>query len=106
MTGYQTGTGNQLTNDGTWAYTYDNEGNLTKKSKGASAETWTFGYDNRNQMTWAEKRATDGGTLQLKLVEQYDVYGRRIEEDRWTSPTGTVVLRFGYDGQNVLLDLD
>src|SRR5262249_8024470 len=75
MTGYSTGTGNRLTNDGTWTYTYDNEGNTTKRSKGASAETWTFGYDNRNALTSAEKRDTDGGTLLLKLVYQYDVFG-------------------------------
>src|SRR5207248_4940336 len=40
MAGYQTGTGNQLTNDGLWTYTYNQEGCLTKKSKGALAETW------------------------------------------------------------------
>src|SRR5205807_9965645 len=90
MTGYTTGTHNRLTYDGLRTYTYDNEGNLIKRSKGASAETWNFGYDNRNQMTSAEQHATDGGTLQLKLVEQYDVYGRRIEEDRstWSGGVG------------------
>src|SRR5439155_11281477 len=51
-------------------------------------------------------RASDGSLLLLKLEEQYDVYGRRIREDRWTAATGTVVLRFGYDGDNVLVDLD
>jgi RHS repeat-associated protein len=106
MAGYTTGTANELTNDGTWTYTYDAVGNLTKKSKGASAETWTFGYDDRNQMTSAEDRSTDGGTLTLKLLEKYDVFGRRIEEDRWTQATGTVVTRFGYDGDNVLVDLN
>jgi RHS repeat-associated protein len=44
--------------------------------------------------------------LVLSLSEKYDVYGRRIEEDRWTSTTGTVVTRFGYDGANVWADLD
>ena len=34
MTGYVTGTANRLLNDGVYTYTYDNEGNLTKKSKG------------------------------------------------------------------------
>src|SRR5262249_4418240 len=52
MTGYATGTGNRMTSDGTWTYTYDDEGNLVKKSKGASAETWTYGYDHNNQMVW------------------------------------------------------
>ena len=40
--GYSTSaTGNRLTGDGTWTYTYDDEGELTRKSKGASLETWT-----------------------------------------------------------------
>jgi YD repeat-containing protein len=74
MTGYQTGTGNRLTNDGTWTYTYDDEGSTTKKSKGTNQETWTYGYDHRNQLVWVEKRATDGGTLQLRADYKYDVF--------------------------------
>ena len=48
--GYVTGSNNQLTNDGVWTYTYDAEGNLRKKSKGASAETWTYAYHNENHL--------------------------------------------------------
>jgi hypothetical protein len=76
MSGYATGTGNRMTNDGVYTYTYDDEGNVTKKSKGASAETWTFGYDHRNQMTWLEERSTDAGahwstltTISSKMVK-------------------------------------
>lgn len=79
MAGYQTGTGNRVTNDGVYTYTYDAAGNLTKKSKGSSLETWEYGYDQRNQMTWAEKRASDGGTLQMRADYKYDVNGNRIE---------------------------
>src|SRR6266511_3588178 len=105
MAGYATGTGNRMSNDGTWTYTYDVEGNLTKKSKGASAETWTYGYDNRNQMTSVEQRATDGGTLQLKGTYTYDVYGDRIQEEIWKSSTGTTATtRFVYDDQDVWAD--
>src|SRR5262245_28604411 len=53
---YTVGSGNRITGDGAWSYTYDDEGNMTKKSKGASLETWTYGYDHRNQLTWVEKR--------------------------------------------------
>src|SRR5262249_45089349 len=41
MTGYTTGTANELTKDGTWTYSYDNEGNLTKKTKGGDRFKWT-----------------------------------------------------------------
>jgi YD repeat-containing protein len=50
-----------------WTYTCDNAVQLTKKSKGASAETWAYGYDHRGQMVWAEDRATDGGTMLVRV---------------------------------------
>ena len=53
MAGYSTDAGNRMTNDGTWTYTYDAVGNVTKKSKGASSDTWVYTYDNRNQMVTA-----------------------------------------------------
>jgi len=59
---------------------YDDEGNRTKKSKGALQETWTYGYDQKNQLIWVEKRATDGGTLQLRDEFKYDAFGNRIEK--------------------------
>ena len=77
MTGYTT-TANRTTNDGTWTYTYNDNGNRTKKSKGASLETWTYGYDQRNQLIWVEKRATDGGTLQQRVEYSYNALGQRI----------------------------
>jgi RHS repeat-associated protein len=107
MTGYQTGNGNRLTNDGTWTYTYDDEGNTTKKSKGTNQETWTYGYDHRNQLVWVEKRATDGGTLQLRADYKYDVFGSRIEkavDDDGSGPNGTTTTRFVLDGWKVKQD--
>jgi RHS repeat-associated protein len=108
MAGYTTGADNQLTNDGVYTYTYDAEGNLTKKSKGASAETWTFSYDNRNQMTGVTERSTDGGgTLLLQATYTYNVFNRRIQEDKWVSGTGSTTVRLAYfsDG-TVWADLD
>src|SRR5439155_7890173 len=105
--GYTVGADNRMTSDGVYSYSYDAEGNRTKKTLGANAETWTSGYDHNDQMTWAEDRASDGGTLLLRLDEKYDVFGRRIEEDRWTAATGTVVTHFGYDdSRDVWADLD
>lgn len=34
-------------------------------------ETWTYGYDQKNHMLAASKRATDGGTLQLRANYVY-----------------------------------
>src|SRR5262249_49515295 len=104
--GYQTGAGNRGTSDGTWTYSYDDEGRRGKKSQGASGETWNFGHEPRGQMLWAEQRATDGGTLLLLLDYQYDAWGNRIQTDRWTSATGTVASRYGFDGEDLWADLD
>ncbi len=106
MTGYTTGTDNELTNDGTWTYTYDAEGNMTEKSKGPSAETWYYTYDNKNQMTGAKQEATAGGTLESQATYVYDAQENRLEEDVWTSGGGLTVTRFGYNGQNVWVDLN
>jgi RHS repeat-associated protein len=101
--GYATGPGNEMTNDGTWTYSYDNEGNLIKKSKGTNAETWTYGYDNRNHLVWAKDSATDGGAATTLATYVYDALGNRIEKDVWTG--STTVTRFGYDGDEVWVDL-
>ena len=92
-----------MTNDGTWTYSYDAEGNLTKKSKGTNAETWTYGYDNDNHMVWAKDSATDGGAATTLATYVYDALGKRIEKDVWTG--STTVTRFGYDGPEVWVDL-
>jgi len=109
MTGYSTGTGNELKNDGTFTYTYDSEGNLTQKSKGTNLETWYYGYDNLNRLT-SVRKTSDGTTNQVTATYTYDVYGDRIEQDEWVKPGSgngvTTVTRFAYDGSNVWADLD
>ena len=100
-----TGTANELTADGTWNYSYDNEGNLIKKTKVASGETWTYTYDNLNRLDQAQDRATDGGTIIQTVSYIYDVLGNRIEEDV-TAGITTTVTRFAYDGSDAWADLD
>ncbi len=78
-----------MTNDGVWTYTYDDEGNQTKRSKGASLETWTYGYDHKDQMVTFEKRASDGGTLQSKGEYKYNAEGSRIESKIDSNGDGT-----------------
>src|SRR5262249_27465075 len=104
MTGYQTGLGNELKNDGTFTYSYDNEGNLTQKSKGSGLETWYYGYDSLNRMT-SVRKTSDGTTNKVTATYTYDVFGNRLEEDKWVKPgsgNGVVtVTRYAYDGANV-----
>jgi RHS repeat-associated protein len=105
MAGYQTGTNNQVTNDGAFTYTYDAAGNMTQKSKGTNQETWYYGYDNWNHLT-SVRKTSDGTANQLLVTYSYDVYGQRVQEDKWTSGTGTVTTRFVWSNNQVVMDLN
>ena len=109
MTGYTTGTANELTQDtdstGTWTYAYDGEGNTISKRNTSTGEVWSFGYDNDNRMVTA-KDVSGAGTTMTLATYIWDAMGNQIEEDVWTHSSGTTtVTRFGYDGDQVWADL-
>jgi RHS repeat-associated protein len=93
------GPDNELMNDGTWTYTYDNRGNEIGKSDG-SGDVWTYTYDNNNQMTSAEE--TTGGTVVVLATYTYDVFGNRIKTDVTQNAVETVT-KYGYDSWNPAL---
>ena len=62
------GEANRIESDGVYNYTYDDEGNTTKKVRISDGQTWTYGYDQRNMMVFAEQRVTDGGTLSGRIT--------------------------------------
>jgi RHS repeat-associated protein len=99
MAGYETGDANRIEADGTWSYQHDAEGNMVKKTLGEEDVTWTFGYNHRRQMIWAEKRATDGGTLLKRSDYGYDVFGNRIVKSVTMGET-TTTQHFAQDGWN------
>jgi hypothetical protein len=110
MNGYQTTTGNQLQSaviDGIkWNYSYDGEGNETKKSQGTNAQTWTYGYDNRNELTVAKEWSADpdaqgsGATVQFEVDYKYDAVGDRIQKK-----VNGVATDFAYDRGNIWADV-
>jgi RHS repeat-associated protein len=104
-TNYVTGGNNELTADGTYSYTYDQEGNLITKTNKSTLEQWTFGYDNLNHMTTAIDKNSSGTTLTYATY-MYDVFGNRIEKDVWTQSGGsTTTTRMAYDGISIWADL-
>jgi RHS repeat-associated protein len=92
-TGYQTGTNNQLTSDGTYTYTYDDEGNLIQRV--GNGTTRSFSWDYRNRLTSVTE---NGGAI---ATYTYDVMDRRITK---TAPGSTT--QFVYDGDNVILEFN
>jgi RHS repeat-associated protein len=104
--GYQTGTGNRLTSDGTYTYEYDAEGNLLIRTEMATGNTRHFNWDHRNRLTRVEDRDSLGVATQL-VEFTYDVFDRRISKSVDTTPQDMVdgvVTHFVYDGENVILD--
>jgi RHS repeat-associated protein len=99
------GAGNRLSTDGLWSYTYDYEGNLTGKQSRSGPEVWTYGYDNLNRLTSVVQKQ-DGSTISLQVTYTYDVFGNRIQEQKWHQGGATTTVCYAYDGSNVWADLD
>ena len=117
MTGYQTGTDNRLTNDGTYSYTYDAEGNRLTRTKTATGEVTEYTWDYHNRLTKVTEKNSQGTVTQV--VEYiYDVFNRRIGRKIDTSApfdmANAVIERYvlddihnglaSADGGNVVLD--
>jgi RHS repeat-associated protein len=103
-TGYSTGTNNQLSSDGTYNYTYDNAGNLTKKTTVSSSAYVTYTWDYRNRLTDVQGY-NSSNVLQSHVHYTYDVFDRLIE--RQVDPTGggtyATTQAFVYSASNVIL---
>lgn len=100
-TGYTTTSDNKLTSDGTYNYTYDNEGNVTKKTTISSGAYVTYTWDYHNRLTDA-KTYNVSNVLQSAVKYIYDVFDRLIEKkiDSTGGGTYTVAQDFGYDANN------
>ena len=77
MSGYTTGSDNELTAANGNTYSYDAEGNMTGETD-SGGNVWTFAYDYRDRMTgFTEKNS--GGTIIAQGTYAYDALDRRIE---------------------------
>ena len=89
------GTANRLLDDTTFAYNYDDNGNLIQKVDKATNATTTYTYDAENQL------------IQISMPNgivakyRYDGLGRRIEKD----VDGTIT-RYVYDKEDILMEFD
>ena len=84
---------NQLTNDGTFSYTYDANGNqLTKTDTSTSQVVATYTYSPENQLIAAT-------TPTMTATYRYDGLGRRIQKD-----VNGVQTRYVYDQEDLLLE--
>jgi RHS repeat-associated protein len=103
------GPGNRLKEDANYTYTYDNEGNLIRKTAKAGSSVgqiqWDYSYDEANRLLRATKTDLSQNQVVLQVDYSYDALGNRME--RVTTSGGTQSFqRFAYDGSNVWADLN
>jgi RHS repeat-associated protein len=94
-------TGNQLTADANFAYQYDDNGNLTRKTLLATGNYSQYTYDAENRLTKVEEFAAGNPTPAFTSTYRYDGLGRRIEK----VANGTT-RRYVYDRDQILLEYD
>jgi RHS repeat-associated protein len=88
MTGYTTGTGNELTSDGTYDYTYDANGNMITKTDIATGDELIYTYDFRNRLVEVDQVV--GGDESTLATYGYDLLNRRVEVTEGGNTTFTV----------------
>lgn len=104
------GKGNRIQNDGTFAYTYDAEGNITRRQRVITAqgadtlqEYTNYTWDHRNHLTRVEFYSAAG--VLLKRVEHtYDSDDNRISKKVTTFGTSTTITteNYVYDGAQLV----
>ncbi len=108
MTGYTVTTGNRLTSDGTFNYTYDDEGNVLTQTKISNSDKFEFTWDYRNRLTKVVLK-NSGGTVLKEERFTYDVWNRRIGVwvDADGAGSGSPVQAWTvYDGANPYADFN
>ncbi|WP_153559314.1 RHS repeat-associated core domain-containing protein [Roseimaritima sediminicola] len=100
---------NQLQTDGTYNYTYDDEGNTLSKTSIATGEVTEYDWDHRNRLVLVTERASAGGAITQQVQFIYDAFdqrvGKRVDSDSdgtWDRDEAFVWA----DGQTVLRFVD
>ena len=99
-TGYQTGPGNRLTNDGVWGYLYDDAGRVIEKTLNTlNGPKWVYEYDHRGQQVGASYYAVATGPLTSRVEYQYDAFGNRVGRTEYDGSLAVVDdVRYAVDG--------
>ncbi len=95
----------QVTDDGTYTYQYDAEGNRIQQTDLATGAYTTYAYDFLQQLTTATSYTAAGVATQT-VTYAYDAQGRRISETVAVAGGATTTTKFVYDGENIVATLD
>jgi RHS repeat-associated protein len=110
-TGFVTAADNRQTEDPTYIYTHDNEGNRRSRRHKVTGEYTEYDWDHRNRLTRVRVWATQGGELRTDTTYVYDPFDRRLRKDTLTYPMGggpptQQVRRWVYDCPHLALEFD
>jgi RHS repeat-associated protein len=83
-----------LLEDSSFTYTYDENGNLTRKTSKANGELTTYTYDAENQLIRVDRPG-------IVAEYRYDALGRRIEK-----VVNGVSTRYIYDNEDIAVEAD
>ena len=80
MSGYTTTANNRLVDDGTYAYQYDDEGNVMRKTSKSDSSYVVYAYDGRNRQTDVTFY-TSGGSKTKAIRYMYDANDQIIRRE-------------------------
>ena len=92
---------NELTDDKTYSYSYDRNGNLTERTHKSTGRITTYTWDYENRLTSVTERISAGTEPTSKVFYKYDAFGRRIQK----KVNGTIT-NYVYDRDNIYLEFD
>jgi len=90
-------TANQLSEDASFTYQYDNNGNMTRKTAKVGGAVTQYEYDAENKLVRA---VSPSNTANYR----YDGLGRRVEKE--VIAGATTLTRYVYDNEDILLELN
>jgi RHS repeat-associated protein len=109
MSGYTVGDNNQITTDGTYNYTYDDEGNRLTKTKISNGDKEEYTWDHRNRLVTITFK-NSGGTVTKTVDQTYDLFdrwiGRVVDPDGATGSATVQNTYFAYDRNQILFQFD
>jgi RHS repeat-associated protein len=106
--GVNIGLNNQILSDGTYNYTYDAEGNLTRKTEIGTGQYTEFFYDHRNRLVRGTVKSA-GGIILREVLYTYDVFDRNIArtvDSDGAGPAQSETRYTIYDGSDTWADYD
>ena len=103
-----TGAHNRTSDDGTYLYTYDDEGNLIRRAlKATPALAMEYAYDHRNRLIQVTSK--NGSAILEQVNYGYDANNRRVTRTHDADGSGAQASTqeyFVYDGSDLVLALD